>query len=669
MGCSLKVKNTYYYLLSIILISFLLIGFVSTVRGDEVTQIGFSPSQKFVLFGSDFSFAIMCTPTQPIKAYEFQLQFNPSYLEVLSVSEGDIFEGYPTFFNSGIIDNNEGVITNIYGLILGIGNVSDQGSLVSVSFHTKSNIGVSTLSLFNVGVTNEVGYLSIETQNGEIIIYDPASPHVILPLNPVNKSQNVAIGISELSVAIYDLESDTFDWMIYTSPNIGSNSGNNSLNGTRTCSISGLAYSTTYNWYVHCKDLSTGGWTNKSFWFRTVDKGYVPPGGNGGNNGVEGGVDENNPPSQPTRPVGQTSIKIGNVFSYSSSAMDTDEDLIRLKFDWGDGSQSDWSDYVSSNITVEMNHYWDIVSNYNIRVLAQDQNGENSTWSEPLEVIVSQINTTVFDIPPEDIPRIVEFVNISNITYSLIDLDNDGKIDLFYNQMTEINSSFSYLDDNSILIDLDGDGSWDYIYDFEQKILSIYSLVSEDSKSEISIINPWFLILISLVVLFGLIVLFRDKISLFIFKLRLSILQSKSSSLSHNKRLIFNARSIHFFSNPVDKKQHLYKDFKKLDENKKLKTKIYSFEEILPLNESFKTLKIGTDNYDSYSRMNPNPVSLLIKKIDDIDLLHDNILSKIDPILDAYDEGLSNVGISDIEREVDRLLIDRLLFERNLILH
>lgn len=656
MKCSLKAKNMYYYSLSSILLFILLFSFVTTVRGNDVTQISFSPSQMIVEFGSDFSIDIICTPTQPIKAYEFQLQFNPSYLEVVSVSEGDIFEGYSTFFNPGNINNNQGVITNIYGLIIGQGNVSNQGSLLTVTFHAKSNIGLSIISLLNVGVTNELGYITIEKQNGEITIYDTASSHVFSSINPANKSQNVALSISELSIAIYDIESDIFDWMIYTSPDIGSNYGTNSLNGTKTCSISGLAYSTTYNWYVHCKDLSTGELTNKSFWFKTV-----PPSGNGGDNGYnppsdsDADTDENNPPGQPIKPVGPTSIEIGVVYSYSSSAMDNDMDLIRLKFDWGDGSQSDWSDYVSSNITVEMNHHWDIISNYSIRVLAQDQQGINSTWSELLEVIVNQINTTDINIPNDDIPGIVGFLNISNITYSLIDLDNDGKIDVFYNQIIKFNSSFRYLDDNSILIDLEGDGSWDYIYNFEQKILSIYSSISEDSKSEISTINPWFLILLPISILLVLIVFFREKISMFIFDLRLSILQSKSLSLS-NKR---SAVNVHYFSNSKDKKQVINKDFKKLDENKNFKSKLYRFEENKLFDESFKTLDIDTDYNDRYSRIASNPVSSLSKKIEDKDLLHDNILSKIDLILGTYEEHLRKADISNIESEVDRLLFER----------
>ncbi len=676
MGCSLKVKNTYYYSLSVVLVCILLFSFVPTVRADDVTLINFSPSQKIVQFGSEFSIDILCTPTQAVKAYEFQLQFDPSYLEALSVSEGDIFEGYPTFFNSGVIDNAEGVITNLFGLIVGPGNVSDPGSLVSVTFHAKSNAGLSTLSLVNVGVTNEMGYISIEKQNGVIIVYDPASSHVISPISPVNKSQDIEISTSQLGVAIYDLEGDPFDWIIYTSPNIGSNSGTNSLNGTKTCSISGLTYSTTYTWYVHCRDTITGNWTNRSFWFDTVDEEYVPPVDNGGDNGYvppfsPGEEDENNPPSQPMKPVGPTSIELGVVYSYSSFAMDVDGDLIRLKFDWGDGSYSSWSGYVSSNTTVEMNHNWGIISNYNIRVLAQDEQGENSSWSESLEVIVSQVEIPDDDNSSDD-SGIVEILNINDTTYFFIDSDNDGVIDIFYNLMTGFNSSVGYLDDKNILLDTDGDGIWDHKYNLEQKSLSSYSSVSGESPAQISFFEPWFLILISLSVLLGVMVLFRHEINLFILRLRLSILQSKSSSLSHTKRLAVRADSspskhhrVHFFSSPADKKQHIRKEHKKLDEDKKLKTKLYHLDEKRSFDDSFKSSDVDYECIDNYSRMTSHPVSPLSKKFEDGDLSHETIRSKIDMVLGIHEE---HSTISDIERAVDRLLIDKVLSDKKFVL-
>ena len=68
------------------------------------------------------------------------------------MSIGDIFDGYMTFFNPGTIDNIAGSIVHIYGLIVGVGNVSANGSFINISFTAKSKSGVSQLHLYNVGV-------------------------------------------------------------------------------------------------------------------------------------------------------------------------------------------------------------------------------------------------------------------------------------------------------------------------------------------------------------------------------------------------------------------------------------------------------------------------------------------------------------------------------------
>jgi len=109
-------------------------------------------------------------------------------------------------------------------------------------------------------------------------------------------------------------------------------------------------------------------------------------------------AEENTPPYAPLKPVGPTLIEAGTIYSYSSSAVDSDGNSVRLRFDWGDGYMSGWSDFVSSNTSVSMSHAWTNVSNYPVRVIAQDTNGLNSSWSETLTVMISQVENDGF--PP-----------------------------------------------------------------------------------------------------------------------------------------------------------------------------------------------------------------------------------------------------------------------------
>jgi len=86
--------------------------------------------------------------------------------------------------------------------------------------------------------------------------------------NPSDGLSDVSISTSSLNVTMKDPDGDVFNWTIQTSPNIGSSSGNNQNNGSKTCSISGLSYSTTYNWFVNVSDGQI--WTNETYSFSTI---------------------------------------------------------------------------------------------------------------------------------------------------------------------------------------------------------------------------------------------------------------------------------------------------------------------------------------------------------------------------------------------------------------
>jgi hypothetical protein len=70
-----------------------------------------------------------------------------------------------------------------------------------------------------------------------------------------------------------------------------------------------------------------------------------------------------------------------------------------------------------------MSHSWEIISSFEMRVIAQDENGFNSSWSIPLIVTVSQINLS-------EEPPIVDFILPSNVsTNKIIQFDTVGSFD------------------------------------------------------------------------------------------------------------------------------------------------------------------------------------------------------------------------------------------------
>jgi PKD repeat protein len=309
-------------------------------------------------------------------------------------------------------------------------NLVDSGTSASKS-HAWSTSGTYFVK---TQARDEHGAISEWSSGFAIVISEiPSKDLTINNPSPANGSTNVPISTASLNINIQDPDGDTFNYRISTSPNIGSSSGNESSNGSKSCSISDLGYSTTYTWYVSCMDTGSGNWTNKSYWFTTESSGGD---GDGDGDGDGGGLPppgddtndtsgQNNPPETPVKPSGPTFVEKGVEYIFMSSTYDiTSGEQIRYRFDWGDGNYSNWSDFMSSNASVSMSYHWILISNYSIRVMAQDENDSNSSWSPALSVTVSQAESG--EIPP------VADVNVSgNVSASQIIVFNaSGSYDI-----------------------------------------------------------------------------------------------------------------------------------------------------------------------------------------------------------------------------------------------
>lgn len=162
----------------IVVISLLVMFFNFSVGATEPSVVSVSPSSQIVGPQDTFTIDVSCVPGQPIKSFELKFSFDASLVMVDSVSEGDIFNGYTTYFNSGTIDNVAGTVEDIYGLILGPGNVSSNGTLVGISITSKSTTGISSLNLYDVGLTNETEYVSVSINNGSVQV-DATAPQIV----------------------------------------------------------------------------------------------------------------------------------------------------------------------------------------------------------------------------------------------------------------------------------------------------------------------------------------------------------------------------------------------------------------------------------------------------------------------------------------------------------
>jgi PKD repeat protein len=197
------------------------------------------------------------------------------------------------------------------------------------------------------------------------------SAPVFSAVTPSNGASNIPIGTSSLSITIEDPDGDLFDWTIETSPDIGTSQANGASNGSKSCSISGLSYSTTYHWFVNATDGS-GNWTNKSYWFATEQE-------------------SNNPPNTPSKPTGPQYVGVDLIAEYITSATDPDGNHVYCWFDWGDNNVSGWIGPFESGGICTASHSWSKTGNYSIKVKARDIYDAESGWSPSITVTIVEI--------------------------------------------------------------------------------------------------------------------------------------------------------------------------------------------------------------------------------------------------------------------------------------
>lgn len=97
----------------------------------------------------------------------------------------------------------------------------------------------------------------------------------------------------------------------------------------------------------------------------------------------------NTPPNPPSKPSGPSSGRTETFYIFSTSTTDPTNDKIKYGWDWGDESPIEWSDFKSSGSSDSRNHMWYSPGTYNIRVISEDIHGDQSIWSESLDVTIT----------------------------------------------------------------------------------------------------------------------------------------------------------------------------------------------------------------------------------------------------------------------------------------
>ncbi|HID25076.1 MAG TPA: PKD domain-containing protein [Thermoplasmata archaeon] len=107
------------------------------------------------------------------------------------------------------------------------------------------------------------------------------------------------------------------------------------------------------------------------------------------------------PPEIPVITSGSTLVPTGVLFTYESVTVDPENDDIQYRWDWGDGSQVEWSSWYASGEPCSVTHTWRSPGVYEVRVKARDMHHAESNWSQPIivEVFDNQKPTVFFKKP------------------------------------------------------------------------------------------------------------------------------------------------------------------------------------------------------------------------------------------------------------------------------
>ncbi len=81
----------------------------------------------------------------------------------------------------------------------------------------------------------------------------------------------------------------------------------------------------------------------------------------------------NHPPALATAPTGPGHCFAGVTYTFAAVANDPDGDSVAVRFDWGDSTMSDWSNWSASGWPVTADHAWKDTGTYEVRAWARDR--------------------------------------------------------------------------------------------------------------------------------------------------------------------------------------------------------------------------------------------------------------------------------------------------------
>jgi DNA-binding beta-propeller fold protein YncE len=95
----------------------------------------------------------------------------------------------------------------------------------------------------------------------------------------------------------------------------------------------------------------------------------------------------NSPPQPPDINVSSSGY-IDELCTFTAQTTDPESDAVRYRFDFGDGSNSGWGQFVASGQQVNVSHSYSRLGTFQAKVKAQDARYEVSQWSDSIQITI-----------------------------------------------------------------------------------------------------------------------------------------------------------------------------------------------------------------------------------------------------------------------------------------